>query len=187
MRRFSFSLAGAALAATLAGCGSVMTSPPSGFLSRYDAPVSAPWAIDPAQVTLAEVAWRVAPRPDLDEADRRALADRLAAELRRGVGTLPPAPHGRAVVLRAAITRVEPVSPALNTASALLLLVPLDRGGAAVEIEAVDAQTGRQLAALSTGSFAPLSDLRARFSKLGPAEIVLAQAAADFTQRLRAP
>jgi hypothetical protein len=62
----------------------------------------------------------------------------------------------------------------------VLLFGPLDRGGAAVEIEAVDPQTGRQLAAMTQGYFAPLSELKARFSKLAPAEIALRKAAADF-------
>jgi hypothetical protein len=88
-------------------------------------------------------------------------------------------------VLRAAITRIETVSPALNTLSALVLVVPLDRGGAAVEIEAVDPQTGRQLAALTQGYFAPLTELKARFSKLAPAEIAVRKAAADFAALLQ--
>jgi hypothetical protein len=68
--------------------------------------------------------------------------------------------------------------------STLLLSVPLDRGGAAVEIEAVDPQTGRQLAALRWGYFAPLSDITARFSKLAPAEIAVRKAAVDFVSLL---
>jgi hypothetical protein len=67
----------------------------------------------------------------------------------------------------------------------LLLIGPLDRGGAAVEIEAIDPQTGRQLAALRLGYFAPLSELKARFSKLAPAELAVRKAAADFAALLK--
>jgi hypothetical protein len=98
---------------------------------------------------------------------------------------LPAAPHGRPVVLRAAITRVEPVSAGLNTASALLLFVPIDRGGAAVEIEAIDVHTGEQLAAMRSGYFPPMTELKARFGKLAPAEIALRKAAADFARLLQ--
>jgi hypothetical protein len=56
----------------------------------------------------------------------------------------------------------------------------LERCGAAVEIEAVDPQTGRQLAALTQGWRALLTELMVRFSKLGAAEVAVRQAAADF-------
>jgi hypothetical protein len=113
------------------------------------------------------------------------LLAQLRTELQQRVQALPAQPLGRPAVLRAAITRVETVSPALNTLSALLLVVPLDRGGAAVEIEAVDPQTGRQLAALTQGYFAPMSELKARFSRLAPAEIAVRKAAADFVPLLQ--
>lgn len=83
-------------------------------------------------------------------------------------------------MLRAAITRVETVSPLLNTLSSLVPTIPLDRRGAAVEIEAVDPHTGRQIAALIQGWRAPLAELMARFSKLPAAEIAARKAAADF-------
>ena len=93
--------------------------------------------------------------------------------------------RGRPAVLRAAITRVETVSPALNALSALVLVVPLDRGGASVDIEALDPDTGKQLAALTQGHFAPLSELKAHFSKLAPAQLALRKAAADFGVLMR--
>ena len=95
------------------------------------------------------------------------------------------APQGRPVVVRAAITRVETVSPALNAVSALLFVVPLDRGGAAVDVEALDPGTGRQLAALTMGYFAPLSELKSHFNKLAPARLALHKAANDFGALLR--
>ncbi|XBS69794.1 hypothetical protein ABK905_26515 [Acerihabitans sp. KWT182] len=64
--------------------------------------------------------------------------------------------------------------------STAMFAAPLERGGAAVEIEAVETGDRQQLAALSLGYYAPMSDLKARFSKLAPAEIALNKAANDF-------
>jgi hypothetical protein len=101
------------------------------------------------------------------------------------VQALPAQPQGRPAVLRAAITRVETVSPLLNTLSSLVLTIPLERGGAAMEIEAVDPQTGRQLAALTPGWRAPVTELMVRFSKLAAAEVAIRKAASDFVLLLQ--
>ena len=188
-------LIAATAVASLAACSTVMPTAQSGFLSDYTALAVAPdaasasrpsaQAIDPARVSVEAVAWRVAGPIDIDTDEREALLSQLRNELQRHLRALPAQPQGRPAVLRAAITRVETVSPALNALSAVLLTVPLDRGGAAVEIEAVDPQTGRQLAALTQGYFAPLSEFKARFRKLAPAEIAVRKAAADFVPLLQ--
>lgn len=67
-----------------------------------------------------------------------------------------------------------------------MLLAPVDRGGAAVEIEAVDAESRKQLAALTLGYFAPMSDFGARFSRLAPAEVALHRAARNFAPLMQA-
>jgi hypothetical protein len=136
--------------------------------------------IDPAQITIDAVVWRAKATTDISTDERDALTEVLRSELALRVHAMPAVAHGRPATLRAAITKIETVSPALNTVASVLLFGPLDRGGAAVEIEAVDPQTGRQLAAMTQGYFAPLSELKARFSKLAPAEIALRKAAADF-------
>jgi hypothetical protein len=183
----------AATVASLTACGTVMPTAHSGFLSDYTSLVpseeSASRAsaehIDPARVSVDVVAWRVTGSPDISADEREALLAQLRAELQQRVRALPAQPLGRPAVPRAAITRVETVSPALNALSAQLLVVPLDRGGAAVEIEAVDTQTGRQLAAVTQGYFAPLSELKARFSRLASAEIAVRKAATDFVPLLQ--
>jgi hypothetical protein len=194
MNRFRHLIAATAVA-SLAACSTVMPTAQSGFLSDYsalagasdDASASRASAdlIDPARVSVDDVAWRVTGSVDLSTEERDALLTQLRSELQRHLRSLPAQPQGRPAVLRAAITRVETVSPALNALSALLLTVPLDRGGAAVEIEAVDPKTGRQLAALTQGYFAPLSELKARFSKLASADIAVRKAAADFVPLLQ--
>ncbi len=193
MNRFRHLMAATAVA-SLAACSTVMPTAQSGFLSDYTALAGASddafasrasaESIDPARVSVEAVTWRVMGSVDVSADEREALLTQLRGELQRHLSALPAQPLGRAAVLRAAITRVETVSPALNALSALLLTVPLGRGGAAVEIEAVDPQTGRQLAALTQGYFAPLSELKARFSKLAPAEIAVRKAAADFVPLL---
>ena len=119
------------------------------------------------------------------QSERRALLDQLSDELVARVRELPAARDGHPVVLRAAITRVETVSPALNAVSALLFVVPLDRGGASVDIEALDPSTGKQVAALTLGYFAPLSEFKSHFSKIAPAQLALRKAAGDFGALLR--
>jgi hypothetical protein len=174
----------------LSACSTAMPTPPSGFLSDYTALTStadastanraALDAIDPAQVAIDTVIWRANAATDISAEERDTLVTTLRNALAQRVKLLPSVAQGRPAILRAAITRVETVSPSLNTVGTLLLIGPLDRGGAAVEVEAIDPQTGLQLAALTQGYFAPLSDLKARFSKLAPAEIALHKAAADF-------
>jgi hypothetical protein len=149
----------------LSACSTVMTTAPSGYLSNDSTLADAPdvtsasraaaQAINPAQVSISEIVWRVDARADISNDERDALLAQLRSRLHQGLQALPPSPQGRPAQIRAAITRVETVSPALNTVSTLLLSVPLDRGGAAVEIEAVDPQTGRQLAALRGGRQRP--------------------------------
>jgi hypothetical protein len=194
MTRFRFLIA-ATVIASLAACSTVMPTAHSGFLSDYTALAGAPDAaaasrasadrIDPARVTVDAVAWRVTGGADISAEEREALLALLRSELQQRVQALPAQPLGRPAVLRAAITRVETVSPLLNTLSSLVLTIPLERGGAAMEIEAVDPQTGRQLAALTPGWRAPVTELMVRFSKLAAAEVAIRKAAADFVLLLQ--
>jgi hypothetical protein len=181
--------------ASVGACTTVMSTSQSGFLSSYSELTPSPdgsstsarsaTAIDPTRVSIGDMEWRAATGANVSEEERRALLNRLSDELMARVHELPAAPNGRPVVLRAAITHVETVSSALNAVSALLFVVPLDRGGAAVDVEALDARTGQQVAALTLGYFAPLSELKSRFSKLAPAQLALRKAASDFGALLR--
>jgi hypothetical protein len=185
--------------ASLTACSTVLPTAHSGFLSDYttlaggqDAAAASRASsdrIDPARVTVDTVAWRVTGSADISNdittAEREALLALLRSELQQRVQAMPAQPQGRPAVLRAAITRVETVSPLLNTLSSLVLTIPLERGGAAMEIEAVDPQTGRQLAALTPGWRAPVTELMVRFSKLAAAEVAIRKAAADFVLLLQ--
>lgn len=183
------------LAALQTACGTAMPTPRSGFLSSYadlaestDAASArrAPGvALDGRRITLSGVVWRTGPEAALSAADQARLTAVFEEALQDHLHRLPTAADGQAATVRVAITRIEPVSVALNTVATLLLIGPFDRGGAAVEIEAVDPVSGRQLAAMTQGCFAPLSELSARFSRLAPAEIALRKAAGDFVQLLQ--
>jgi hypothetical protein len=194
MNRFRFLIAAIAVA-SLAACSTVLPTAHSGFLSDYSTLAGGPDAaaasrasaepIDPARVTVDAVAWRVTGTSDISFEEREALLALLRRELQQRVQALPARPQGRPAVLRAAITRVETVSPLLNTLSSLVLTIPLERGGAAMEIEAVDPQTGRQLAALTPGWRAPVTELMVRFSKMAAAEVAIRKAASDFVLLLQ--
>ncbi|MBC7941407.1 MAG: DUF3313 family protein [Chitinophagaceae bacterium] len=183
------------LTAVLAACGTTMSNlQPGGYLSSYDglqttnansrATITSAVTLNPALIQVVDVQWRAADEAGLDEKERAELLVQLRHELIQQVARLPAAADGRPAQLRAAITRVETVSPALNTLGILLLVGPLDRGGVAVEMEAIDPATGKQLAAMRLGYFAPLSDLSARFSRLAPAQIAIQRAVKDFTRLL---
>ncbi|WP_413726154.1 DUF3313 family protein [Sodalis sp. RH16] len=173
----------------LSACGTTMTTRQSGFLTDYQrlSPVSAkgerslktPVALNPARTAITAVEWRVK-NDGLSPQERTALLAALRTDLQHQLELLPQSPDGRPAEVRAAITDVSTVSPSLNVLSTAMFAAPLERGGAAVEIEAVETGSHRQLAALSLGYYAPLSDLKARYSKLAPAQIALDKAADDF-------
>ncbi len=173
----------------LSACSTTMPTKQSGFLSDYHrlTPMSADGgrslkttvALDPAHTIITQVQWR-AKNDGLSPVERTALLNMLRADLQKQLDKLPASSDGRSVEVRAAITDVSTVSPSLNVLSTALFAAPLDRGGAAVEIEAVERGSQKQLAALSLGYYEPISDMKARFSKLAPAPIALDKASDDF-------
>lgn len=185
----------AAIVLSLGACATRMPAVHSGFLSNYGALVypeegesavaRAAVPVDPARVVVADVQWRAGEGADISPDEQAALVAQLRTDLQFQFSRMPPNPGGRAASVRAAITRVATVSPALNAVSTVLLLAPVDRGGAAVEIEAIDAETHQQLAALVLGYYAPMSEFKARFAKLAPAELAVKKAARDFAPLLQ--
>ena len=94
-----------------------------------------------------------------------------------------PAPNS--VVVRAAITEVETTSPWFQALTTLLLL-PLDTGGATVEIELRDGGTRRPLALLVNADQAYPHNLVASFDPIGHARQALEEAARWIGQTLSA-
>jgi hypothetical protein len=178
----------------LAAC-STMQATDTGFLkNRSDMTISqdgstatfrSPTPVDPHQVRSLSVEWAMPAGAAIPEAEKARLMTTLEAAISRETEALPQSAGGRPVFIRAVITRVESVSPVLNVFSAVLLTVPLDRGGAAVEIQVLDAETLQPLASLAHAYFAPIAEFRARFSALAPAELALNAAAIDLAKLLR--
>lgn len=183
-----------AASATLAAC-STMQATQTGHLTdrsqlNFNADGStgqyrATIPINPHQIVSTTVDWVTQGSSDLTESEKTQLLASLSQALSTQLAALPPVAHGRPVMLRAAITRVEVVSPGLNTLATVLLIGPLDRGGAAVELELLDAQTRLPLASMATATFTPLSEFKARFSRLAPAELALNNAASEFAKLVR--
>jgi hypothetical protein len=179
--------------ATLAAC-STMQATDTGFLkNRSEMTTSqdgstafyrSPAPIDPHQVRSLSVEWAMPINAALSAADRERLISALETAISRETQALPQIAYGHPIVIRAVITRMESVSPALNFLTAALLTVPLDRGGAAVEIEVLDADTRQPLASMAHAHFAPLSEFKARFSALAPAELALNAAAVELAKLL---
>ncbi len=177
--------------ATLGAC-STMKATDSGYLSQRNnlaftedggaGRYRAQEPIDTHQIRNTTVEWVAKGSSDLSAPEKDQLLGTLRDELSSQLGALPAVSSGKAVILRAAITRAEVVSPTLNAVSTLLLFAPLDRGGAAVEMELLDAQTRLPLASLSTAYYPPLSEFKARFSRLSPANLALKNAVTEFAK-----
>lgn len=158
-----------------------MTPSKDGSTAYYRSPAP----IDPHQVRSISVEWLMPIDVAVPETERARLISTLEAAILRETRALPRSTGGRPLVIRAAITRVESVSPALNVLTSVFLIVPLDRGGAAVEIQVLDAETLQPLASIAHAYFAPLSEFKARFSALAPAELALNDAAVELAKLLR--
>lgn len=178
----------------LSAC-STMQATDSGFLkNRGDMTTSqdgstatfrSPTPVDPHQVRALSVAWALPMDAAIPEAERARLIATLEAAISRETEALPQSAGGHPVVIRAVITRVESVSPVLNVLTAVFLTVPLDRGGAAVEIQVLDAETLQPLASMAHAYFTPVAEFKARFSALAPAELALQAAAIELAKLLR--
>ena len=131
-------------------------------------------------VNVSEVDWQANAEVDAEQRAKLCalLRDALQNDLQTGRS------EGRVIQVRARIVDVVSASPALNVASTLLLFIPLDRGGASVQIDAVDQATGQRLASLTLSGSGQLSDFSGHFSPYGHAEEVLLRSAAAFRQLL---
>jgi hypothetical protein len=148
------------------GCWSDRVTP-SGFLGDYSG--MEPLPEDPS-ILYAEkpnVDWKVYKKlqfdpvtvyyaPDarnrqIDPAELKKLTDYAVNAAREAVQDAYPVvqePGPDVLLVRAALTDVIPASPLVNLATTAALFVPLDMGGAAIEVEFVDSRSGERLAAL---------------------------------------
>ena len=178
----------------LASC-STMQATDTGFLENRSAMMTSkdgstayyrsPTPVDPHQVRSVSVKWAMPVDAMVPETERARLITALKAAIFREAEALPQSVDGRPVVIRAVITRVESVNPALNVLTSVFLTVPLDRGGAAVEIQVLDAESLQPLASMAHAYFVPITEFKARFSALAPAELALNAAAVELSKLLR--
>jgi hypothetical protein len=159
---------------------SEMTTSKNGSTAYYRSPTP----VDPHQVRSISVEWAMPIDAVVPQTERARLISTLRAAISRETEALPRSVGGHPVVIRAIITRVETVNPALNVLTSLFLTVPLDRGGAAVEIQVLDADTLQPLASMAHAYFVPITEFKARFSALAPAELALNAAASKLAKLL---
>ncbi len=160
---------------------SEMTTSKDGSTAYYRSPTP----VDPHQVRSISVEWAMPIDAGVPGAERARLISTLKAAISREAEALPQSVGGHPVVIRAVITRVETVNPAFNVLTSVFLTVPLDRGGAAVEIQVLDAETLQPLASMAHAYFVPITEFKARFSALAPAELALNAAAVELAKLLR--
>ena len=160
---------------------SEMTTSKDGSTAYYRSSTS----VDPHQVRSISVEWAMPVDATVPETARVQLISTLKTAIFREADALPPCVGGHPVVIRAVITRVETVNPALNVLTSVFLTVPLDRGGAAVEIQVLDADTLQPLASMAHAYFVPITEFKARFSALAPAELALNAAAVELSKLMR--
>ena len=159
---------------------SEMTTSKDGSTAYYRSPTP----VDPHQVRSISVEWAAPTDGVVPETERARLISTLEAAISRETKALPQRAGGHPVVIRAVITRVESVNPALNVLTSVFLTVPLDRGGAAVEIQVLDADTLQPIASMAHAYFVPITEFKARFSALAGAELALNAAASVLAKLL---
>jgi hypothetical protein len=173
----------------LVGCASSPTPPVSGFLGNYDGFEADPadgsllwwerptfdWSsyralmLDPLSIYYHPQARGREILPEeltkLTDAFREAVVEELGADYRVVEQSGPD-------VLRvhAAITDVIPTKAALNVVTSVVAFVPVNMGGAAIEVEFLDSETGERLAAGVDQKLGTPFDGVAGFTRLGHAK-----------------
>jgi PBP1b-binding outer membrane lipoprotein LpoB len=119
-----------ALVALLSACSTNMPTPPSGYLSANTVLVTdaetgnaflpAKQPIDVRRIAISAVQWQSSGKPTVDEAEQALHTTSLAQRLRTNIDGLSTSASGRPVTVRAALTSVSTVSPALNAVTTVL-------------------------------------------------------------------
>ncbi len=191
---------GAAVAIiALAGCASTPPPQPAGFVADPDLLAATPedpsllwweqpgfdWRrytaliIDPVEIRLVDANARGLSADELHELSeefRRIVANVLGADF-----PIVAAAGPDVLRVRCAITDVTAVRPALNVASSLIAFVPVDTGGASIEVEFLDSETGARLAAGIDRKVGSRFDPTSAYSKLGHARTAFH----DWAEELR--
>ena len=174
--------------ALLTACASVQEPPPlaahegmHAVEAKEGSAMRVSGALRWSAANVSDVDWQA--NAEVDAEQKARLCAMLRAALQQDLQTDPPSEE-RVIEVRARIVDVVSASPALNVASTLLLFIPLDRGGASVQIDAIDQATGQRLASLTMAGSGQLGDLSGHFSRYGHAEEVLRRSATAFRSLL---
>jgi hypothetical protein len=102
---------------------------------------------------------------EMEQYFQKSVAEKLAPEF-----AVVREPGPDVLRIRPAITRVDRANPLVNVVTTAAVFIPLDMGGASIEVEFLDSLTGERLAAMvETKSGTPLQ-LIASLSQYGHAE-----------------
>lgn len=82
--------------------------------------------------------------------------------------------------IRVAIADIDTSSPILNAVTTAALFVPLDMGGASIEVEFLESQTGELLAAMAERKMGTPLQLMSSFSELGHVKNAIEQWAEEL-------
>ena len=116
-----------------------------------------------------------------DKDEIKEVTTRFQLDLQRLIKVTAAA--GQTVTIKATITEGKTVSPMLNMVTTVLLFVPVDRGGAVVELQAVD-QTGKVVAAMMYRYSGEIMEFGANFSKTAQIQVAAQRAAERFANLL---
>ncbi len=123
-----------------------------------------------------------AAHPKVAEEVKATLDTELRKQLQRRFPRADGAAVSKRLVVRTRITSIAEASPGLNIAMSLLV-GPVSQGGLSIEVEAIDASTGKQVALLLLADKASISDFKKSYTRGGHAQLVagrFAVEAADF-------
>jgi uncharacterized lipoprotein YmbA len=141
------------------------------------------------EIHIADVGFVLAPdsKESLSADERRELTDELRKQLVTSLKetyTVVETPSVNSLSLRATITDVRTSSVAVNLVSSALLLLPVDKGGAAVEFE-LKTSSGERVAAMSAAAQGKFVQFSGAFSKLGQAKLVMTDHAKSLAELLQ--
>jgi hypothetical protein len=139
-------------------------------------------------IFIEPVQWKVDAKTNANITDdeKRALTSLLAASLAENLKAYQTAsrPGPGVMRVRSAITDVKTSSPEANVVLSVLLIGPLDNGGASVEIEAINGDSDARLAAMTASETGKVISTGG-FSKLGHAKDALNSIALQFAEKLK--
>jgi hypothetical protein len=128
-----------------------------------------------------QVVWLLESDNDLTENEQHDLTHLMQKELSSLGQTM-----GSDWQIRAAFRRIETVKPWLNWASTVLLIMPVDRGGVAVDFFVREVSSGT-LRVVPFAQWTPRTELSSQFSRLGPARTGIRQAVEHLRRTLLDP